>query len=406
MADETSSATASNINSDGSINRGLIGRLWYNKESRALISQIAIIGGVVLFVLFIANNTYENLARLGAATGFDFLWAPSNYDINQHFIEYSSRSSHMDAYIVGVFNTLLVAIVGCFLATVIGFAAGVLRLSHNWLISRLAYVYVEFTRNVPVLLQILLWYSLILLMPRVKQAVEFAPGFHLSNRGLAMPMPILESGFGAVPIAFVIAIVGAVFFARWAKKRQEETGKYLPVISINIGIIIGLPLFAFLAAGMPITFDMPVLKGFNFKGGMTLRPEFVALTWALSAYTGAFIAEIVRSGIQSVSHGQTEAAYALGVRPSWTMRLIVVPQALRVIVPPLTSQYLNLTKNSSLAIAIGYMDITATIGGITLNQTGQALECIAITMATYLAFSLVISLVMNWYNKRVALVER
>jgi len=386
--------------------RNLVARLWFNRESRAMITQVAIITALALFIAFIWNNTYQNLAKLGVSTGFDFLWQPANYDINQTLFDYSSKSSHFEAYLAGLLNTLLVAVVGCFLATIVGFLAGIFRLSHNWLISRLAYVYVEFTRNVPVLLQILLWYSIILQMPHVKQSIQLAPGFHLSNRGLVMPAPIYEAAFWAVPIAFAVAVIGSIFFARWAKRRQEATGQHLPVVTINSAMIIALPVVAYFAAGMPLTFDVPSLVGFNFKGGMNLRPEFVALTWALAIYTGSFIAEVVRSGIQSVSHGQTEAAYALGIRPNWTMRLIIVPQALRVIVPPLTSQYLNLTKNSSLAIAIGYMDITATIGGITLNQTGQALECIAITMVTYLAFSLIISAFMNWYNKRVAMVER
>ncbi len=371
-----------------------------------MISQVAIIGALALFIAFIWSNTYQNLQRLGVSSGFDFLWQPSGYDINQTFIDYSSRSTHFEAYLAGLLNTLLVAVCGCVLATIVGFVAGILRLSRNWLINRLVYVWVEFTRNVPVLLQILLWYSVILQMPQVKQALEIAPGFHLSNRGLVMPAPVPEPGFSLVPLALLVAVIGTIAFARWAKRRQDATGEHLPVGWIGTGVVLGLPLLAYLATGMPLSFDVPALKGFNFQGGMNLRPEFVALTWALAVYTGAFIAEIVRSGIQSVSHGQTEAAYALGLRPNWTMRLITIPQALRVIVPPLTSQYLNLTKNSSLAIAIGYMDVTATIGGITLNQTGQALECIAITMATYLAFSLFISSVMNWYNRRVAVVER
>jgi general L-amino acid transport system permease protein len=386
--------------------RSLIGRLWFDKRSRAMIVQVIIIAVVALFIAFIWHNTYENLKQLGVSSGFDFLWQSSGYDINQHLIPYSSVSTHFDAYTVGLINTLLVAVAGCALATLIGFIGGVLRLSNNWLISRISYCYVEFTRNVPVLLQILLWYGIILKLPMVRSAIELAPGFHISNRGLVMPLPIIEPGFAATPIAFVIATVGAILFSRWARKRQDETGKTLPAVWVGTGLILGLPILTFLLTGLPLSFEYPEMKGFNFVGGMYLRPEFVALTWALSIYTGAFIAEIVRAGIQSVNHGQAEAAFALGLRPTWSMRLIILPQALRVIIPPLTSQYLNLTKNSSLAIAIGYMDIVATVGGITLNQTGQALECIAMVMLTYLIFSLTISAGMNFYNKRVALVER
>ncbi len=379
----------------------------YDKRARAVLIQIFALAALFAFLAFIVSNTISNLKLLGIETGFGFLSEPSNYDINQKLVEYDSRSTHGRAALVGILNTALVAFCGIILATVLGFIAGVLRLSGNWLVSRLVYCYVEFTRNVPVLLQILLWHGIIVhTLPRPKQALEPASGFFLSNRGFSVPRPEFEPGFTAVIIAFVAAVAGAIWFARYAKRVQEETGRHYPVFSINAGLIIGLPLIVFLAAGLPMSFSWPELKGFNFRGGITVRPEFLALWFALSVYTAAFIAEIVRAGIQSVSHGQTEASYALGVQPNWTMRLIILPQALRVIVPPLISQYLNLTKNSSLAIAVGYMDIVATIGGITLNQTGRALESMAIVLSLYLAFSLLISAIMNWYNKRVALVER
>ena len=381
--------------------------LWTDKRSRGVIIQIIALIALLLFVAFIVNNTINNLENLGVETGYGFLGEPSNYDINQRPIEYDSRSTHARAMLVGIINTGLVAFCGIILATIIGFIAGVLRLSKNFLISKLVYCYVELTRNVPVLLQILLWHGILVhSLPLPKAALNPAEGFFLSNRGFSIPSPQLQPAFWGVVAALVIGIVGAIVFKRHAAKVQEETGKIYPVLSVGIGLVIGLPILTFLVLGMPVTWDMPALKGFNFQGGLTVKPEFLALWFALSVYTASFIAENVRAGIQSVSHGQTEAAYALGLRPNWTMRLVILPQALRVIIPPLISQYLNLTKNSSLAIVIGYMDIVATIGGISLNQTGRALECMSIVLSLYLCFSLFISLVMNWYNKRVALVER
>ncbi len=381
--------------------------LWTDKRSRGVVIQIFALIALLLFIGFIVNNTIRNLELLGVETGYGFLSEPSNYDINQRPVEYDSRSPHSRAMLVGILNTGIVAIAGVIFATVLGFVAGVLRLSGNWLVSRLVYCYVEFTRNVPLLLQILLWYGLIVhSLPRPKQALEPVSGIFLSNRGFALPKPIFESGFEAVLIAFFIAIAGAIFFARYAKKVQEATGKIYPVFTINLAAIVLLPVIVYFLAGSPVTLDWPELKGFNFRGGLSVIPEFIALWFALSIYTAAFIAEIVRAGIQSVSHGQTEAAFALGIKSNWTMRLVILPQALRVIIPPLISQYLNLTKNSSLAIAIGYMDIVATIGGISLNQTGRALECMSIVLSIYLLISLSISMIMNWYNRRVALVER
>ena len=384
-----------------------LGQIWSDQRYRAVVMQILVVSGGFLFVGFLAANAVQNLEALGKTFGFDFLWAPANYDINQTLIPYNSQDTHFRAGVVGLINTGLIAVAGCILATILGFTFGVLRLSKNWLINRLVYCYVEFTRNVPVLLQILLWHGIIvhtLDVPR--NAYNPMEGVFLTNRGFYVPRPVTEDGFIVVVIAFVIAVVGAIWFRRWAKKTQAATGKIYPVFSICLAAIIGLPLIAFFIAGMPLSLDEPALQGFNFQGGMVLKPEFTALWLALSLYTAAFIAEIVRAGIQSVSHGQTEAAYALGVKPTWTMRLIIIPQALRVIVPPLTSQYLNLTKNSSLAIAIGYMDIMATTGGITLNQTGREMECMMIVLMIYLSISLLISSFMNWYNRRIALVER
>ena len=286
----------------------------------------------------------------------------------------------------------------------IGFIVGIMRLSSNWLLSRVAYVYVEFCRNIPLLLQIILWYTVLLQMPRIKQAIEVIHGFFITNRGLYSPRPVYESGFSSVFFTFVIGIVVSIFISKWSKKRQEKTGERFPVILTSLGFIFLLPIILFFILGSPMTFDYPLLKGFNFKGGMVIRPEFIAMFLALSIYTGAFISETVRSGILSVTKGQREASAAIG-KPTWIMRLVILPQALRVIVPPLTSQYLNLTKNSSLGIAVGYADLVHGFGGISLNQTGQAIECMVVTMATYLAISLIISFFMNIYNRSIQFKE-
>ena len=384
-----------------------LGSLWRDKKSRGIIMQIIAVIGIMLFLGNIVSNTVENLDRLGVKVGFDFLTSPANYDINQTLIEYDSSDSHFRAGLVGLLNTLLVAGCGIIVATFLGFTAGVLRLSNNFVLSRLMQVYVEITRNVPVLLQILLWHGIIIhSLPVPKKAEAIMDVVFATNRGVFLPQPVPQEGFGWVWIALLIGIIFAVMFKRYANKVQEQTGKLIPAIWIGAAVIVGLPVIVFLLAGSPIEMSYPALKGFNFKGGFVIKPEFMALWFALSLYTGAFIAEIVRAGIQSVSHGQTEAAHALGIRPNFTMRLVVIPQALRVIIPPLISQYLNLTKNSSLAIAIGYMDLVATIGGISLNQTGRALESMAIVLGVYLFISLFISGLMNLYNKRVALVSR
>ncbi len=381
--------------------------IWTDKKSRQIIIQIFVIVVVLSLFGFFVRNTLNNLELLGREASYSFLFAPSNYDINQHLIEYDSRSTHLRATVVGIINTGLVAFFGIMLATLIGFVAGVSRLSSNFLVNRIAYVFVEFSRNVPILLWILLWHGLIVHnMPHPKQAMAVYDFAFLTNRGIYIPKPLLEPAFWGVAAALAIALAGAYFFSRIAKRKQELTGKQYPVYWVNCSLIVALPLLAFWLLGFPAQLEYPVFKGFNFKGGLVLSPEFIALLIALGVYTGAFIAEIVRSGILAVSHGQTEAAYALGLKPSLAMRMVILPQALRVIVPPMISQYLNLTKNSSLAIAVGYMDIVATIGGISLNQTGRALECMSIVLALYLCISLSISAFMNWYNKRISLVER
>jgi general L-amino acid transport system permease protein len=304
-------------------------------------------------------------------------------------------------------NTLLVAVLGIFFATFIGFFVGIARLSHNWLVARLATVYIEIFRNIPLLLQIMFWYFAVLRpLPRPRQSLNLGDAVFLNNRGLFLPGPVTEQGFWLVGAAFAVAIGLAIYVARWAHLRQEETGQQFPTFTAGLALIVGLPLLVFWLSGSPMHWEYPTLKGFNFSGGLEVIPELAALVLALSIYTGAFIAEAVRSGIMAVTHGQTEAAHALGLRPRVTLKLVVIPQAMRVIIPQLTSQYLNLTKNSSLATAIGYPDLVSVFAGTTLNQTGQAVEVIAMTMGVYLAISLVISMFMNWYNKRKQLVER
>ena len=396
------------ITETGPDTRSPIVRLWRNQKTRSVIIQIVTLTVILTAIALILRNVVINLEAVGKEFSFRFFLYPAGYDITfSPFIEYSSRSTHLRAAAVGILNTMLVAVCGIVLATVMGFTMGILRLSSNWLVNRMVYCFLEFTRNIPVLLHILFIHGLVVtLLPVPKQAMNFSDSFFLTNRGFFIPQPVWEQGAWIVAAGFVISIGFVVFFRRWAKKVQDETGRIYPVFWISTGAIVGVTGVAFLAAGMPLSWTFPELKGFNFKGGLAIRPEFIALWLALSYYTSCFIAEIVRAGILAVSHGQTEAAYALGLRPNRTMQLIIIPQALRVIVPPLTSQYLNITKNSSLAIAIGYMDIVATIGGITLMQTGKEMETMIVVLLIYLTISLVISGIMNWYNKKMALVER
>lgn len=380
---------------------------WNDARIRGRILQVVALALTIGFFAYIIHNTATNLARLGVASGFGFLDSTAGFDIGITLIDYNLTSSNGRAFLVGLLNTLLVSACGIVLATLIGFVMGVLRLSNNWLVAKLATVYVETLRNVPLLLQIVFWYfGVISALPGVRQSLALGDAIFLNQRGLSIPSVIPEPGFSLIPISVLVAIVAAVVIYRWARLRQEKTGQQFPAIWTGIGLILGLPLLAAIATGFPLSWEYPELKGFNFEGGTRILPEFMALLLALSLYTGAFIAEIVRSGIQSVSHGQTEAALAVGLKPSTTLRLIIIPQALRVIVPPLTSQYLNLAKNSSLAVVIGYPDLVSVFSGTVLNQTGQAVEVIVITMAVYMTISLSISMFMNWYNRRVRLVER
>ena len=380
---------------------------WRDPRKRALAFQVVVLASVFAFFAYIFGNTLDNLERRGINTGFDFLNDEAGFGVLQSLIPYDETYSFGRTFLVGLLNTILVSFIGIVFATIIGFVVGVARLSHNWLIRQLASVYIETFRNIPLLLQIVFWYFAFQnLLPHPRHSLALGDAVFLNQRGLYLPAPVGETGIGVVLWAIAIAVAAIVFLTRWAKRRQDATGQPFPIFWVSLGLFAGLPGLAFLAMGQPLSWDYPALRGFNFRGGMAMIPELFALALALAVYTASFIAEIVRSGIQSVSHGQTEAAHALGIRPGVTLRQVIIPQAMRVIIPQITSQYLNLTKNSSLAPAIGYPDLVAVFAGTTLNQTGQAVEIIAITMSVYLTLSLLISAFMNWYNKKMALVER
>ncbi|MEP9378101.1 amino acid ABC transporter permease [Aquabacter sp. CN5-332] len=413
---------------------------WTDPALRSAVIQITLAIALVWMAWSFFANAQANLARQGIASGFGFLDNSAGFGITQTLIPYSESMSYGRAFLVGLLNTLLVAVLGIILATIIGFLVGVARLSKNVVIKLLASAYVEVTRNLPPLFQILFWYLAVLsTMPNPRQSWGFGlqplltwlsnaaaglglapladmlkslagdvsgPSVFLSNRGLVVPRPLFEADFSIVFGIFVAGIVAAFLVSRWARRRQEKTGQQFPSFWVGLGLIVVPAVIAGFVLGWPVSFEKPELRGFNFAGGIRVIPEFVSLVVALSIYTAGFIAEIVRAGILAVSKGQTEAAHSLGLRSGPTLRLVVIPQAMRVIVPPLTSQYLNITKNSTLGVAVGYPDLFAVFAGTTLNQTGQAIEIIALTMAVYLAISIFTSIVMSWYNKRVALVER
>ena len=385
--------------------------LLYNPALRSVVYQVVTLVVIIAAVWYAWNNVVQNLARANMTAGFGFLNSRAGFDVAQSLIDYSSDSTYFRALQVGLINTLVVAAAGIVTATIVGLLVGIGRLSHNWLIARLCTVYVEIFRNIPPLLVIFFWYlGVLALLPSIRtifQHVKDNPDaiFFVSNRGIYMPAPVLGEGFGIVFAAFVIGIVAAIAFTVWANARQRATGQRPPVLWVSLGLILLFPLLVFLVMGSPITLDYPVPGSFNMKGGMVIGPEFLALYLALSLYTASFIAEIVRAGIRGVSKGQSEASYALGLRPGQATRLVVLPQALRIIIPPLTSQYLNLVKNSSLAVAVGYADLVA-VGGTILNQSGKSIEIIAIWMLIYVSISLTTSLFMNWFNAKMALVER
>jgi len=374
---------------------------------RALLYQLVLLALILWFGYQFAINARTNLQAQQITGGFGFLANTAGFGVNQSLIPYDESDSYGRVFFVGLLNTLLVAGIGVVLATVLGFLVGIARLSRNWLLARLAGGYVELIRNLPLLFQILFWYLAVLgTLPGPRQSISLWGGIFLNNRGLIVPMPVAGKGATYVAGAFIFGVLATIALRSWEKRRQARTGQRLPLLWAGFLLVIGLPLTILLAANFPIRFDTPELRGFNFVGGIRLIPEFVALLLALAIYTAAFIAEIVRAGILAVPRGQTEAALALGLRRGLTLRLVIVPQALRVIVPPLTNQYLNLTKNSSLAIAVGYPDLFAVFAGTTLNQTGQAIEIIGITMAVYLCISLLTSALMNWYNARIRVAER
>lgn len=388
--------------------------LWNDPKVRSLVFQALLIFALLFFGYWIINNTIINLEKQKIASGFGFLSTTAGFGIIQKLIPYNEASSYGRAFMVGLLNTLLVAVVGIFIATIIGFVMGIMRLSKNWVISKIATVYIEVMRNIPLLLQIIVWYGLILeFSPDKRDKLSIGNLIHYNISGIRTPAFIAESGFWLTIVAFFVAIAGAVYMARWAKNRQEQTGQPFHTFWACVGLILGLPALMFLVSGMPMSLEYPNFvsegpvfkRGFELGLGSVMIPEFIAMLLALSTYTAAFIAENVRAGILAVSHGQSEAAGALGLRRGHALRLVVIPQALRVIIPPLTSQYLNLTKNSSLAVGIAYPDLVA-VGGTVLNQTGQAIEIIGMWMLIYLSISLATSAFMNWYNAKMALVER
>ena len=379
---------------------------WRNPAIRGVLYQILFVAVIVALGAFLVHNTLVNLRRQNIASGFGFLDREAAFGIGESLIAYSPADTYARAFLVGLLNTLYVAGLGIVLATILGTVMGIARLSSNWLVRKLAQIYVETFRNIPLLLQLFFWWGLLREMaPPPRQAWRPLPDVFVSNRGIAYPVPEPDPAYGWMALAFCVGVAATIGIYLWARRRQARTGQQFPSGWAGLGLIIGLPAAVFLLSGAPLALDRPELKGFNFAGGHAVSPEFAALLLGLVIYSGAFTAEIVRAGILAVSWGQSEAAMALGLKPGQRMRLIVLPQALRVIVPPMTSQYLSITKNSSLAVAIGYPDLVS-VANTTINQTGQAVEGIAMIMAVYLTISLLISLLMNLYNRAVALVER
>src|SRR5947209_4214455 len=379
------------------LRRALGGRAGWS----GFVLQILFVAALVWLGYEIVANARANLETQRITSGFGFLGNTAGFDVSQALVPYSGSDTYTRVFLVGLLNTLLVSVIGIFFATLIGFLVALGRLSPNWLLSRISGGYVELIRNLPLLFQILFWYLAVLAaLPNPRQSVSLFGSVFLSNRGLVIPRPIGDPGFEPFVFALLIAILGSIGFWRYARRQLFESGKVIKVWPYALGLVIGLPLVSVVIFGPPLSFEVPVLKGFNFAGGSRVIPEFVALTVALSTYTAAFIAEIVRAGILSVHRGQMEAGSSLGLHRGSVLRLIVIPQAMRVILPPLTNQYLNLTKNSSLAVAIGYPDLVSVFAGTTLSQTGQAIEIIGITMGVYLLISLMTSAIMSFYGWR------
>jgi general L-amino acid transport system permease protein len=379
----------------------------YNKTFRDIFSQLLVVIGLVLFLWYITTNLIHNIDQRGIETGFSFFAEKAGFGISESPIEYNNDSTYFRAFLVGLLNTLIVSGVGILFATIIGVVIGIARLSKNFLVAKLALSYIELFRNIPILLQILFWYNIVIAsLPNPKNSINMIETFFLNNRGLYTPKPVAEDGFWIVVMTFFIAIAVVIFLFKKAKQNFENTGKETILFPWAMLIIIGLPLLVFNISGNPMSLDDPVLKGFNFKGGMNFSPEFLALTFALSIYTATYIAEAVRSGIEAVAKGQKEAAASLGLTNYQSLKSVVLPQAIRISIPPIINQYLNLVKNSSLATAIGYPDIVTVFSGTVLNQTGQAIEVILVTMGVYLTFSLVISGILNIVNAKMQIRER
>ena len=379
---------------------------WNDEKTRAILYQIVTAVFVAFLGYYLISNVQTNMEKQSIASGFGFIEKEAAFEIGESLIEYSAADTYGRALLVGVLNTLKVSLVGMILTTILGTVVGVCTLSSNWLISKIGFLYVEIFQNVPVLLQLFFFYALFYeIFPGPRQALNPVAGVYLTNRGVDFAVPAPDPAWMYMGWAFAAAIVLIWLVNRWAVKRQEQSGQQFPTFWVGLGMLIGLPLLAWILNGAPTQMDVPVLKGFNFQGGRNISPEFSALLIGLVLYTASFIAQIVRAGIQSISHGQTEAAMSIGLKPSLVLKLVIFPQALRVIVPPLTSQLLNLTKNSSLAVAIGYPDFVQ-VAGTTINQTGQAVEGVALMMVVYLTFSLLTSAFMNWYNKKIKIVER
>lgn len=379
---------------------------WRDARLRGIAAQVITVATVAGLGVYFAHNAIVNLQQRGIASGFGFLHREAAFEISSALIDYSPASTYGRALVVGILNTLLVSFIGIVLTTIFGTLLGIARLSSNWLIQRVTGGYIEIMRNTPLLLQLIVWWDLLRVSaPLPREAIKVLPGVFVSNRGLNLPVPVGHPIHLWMVAAGIAGMIATAAVAHWAHRRQELTGRQFPIMGVGTALVLGPPLLLFLLAGAPLQLDMPELQGFNFVGGESVTPEFAALLFGLVAYTSAFAAEIVRSGILSVSKGQTEAASALGLKPGWTLRLVVLPQAVRVIVPPMTSEYLSLTKNSSLAVYIGFPDFVS-IANTEANQTGQVVEVIAILMAVYLTISLTISVLMNFYNRYVALVER
>jgi len=378
-----------------------------NPKVRGMLFQVLTILSLVAFLWYIGANTLDNIEQRGIKTGFSFLNSSAGFDINETPITFSSSDTHGRVFLVGLSNTLIITFFGIIFSTLLGLLIGVLRLSNNWLIKKLAAGYIDIFRNIPILLQILFWYNILIsALPSPKQSIDFFGSIFMNNRGLYLPLPEMNLTTILVVSSFVISIIAIFVLNKWANKRQEDTGEDFPVILVGLGLLIFVPIIAYFIGGSNFNFDYPALRGFNFTGGKVISPEFLALTFALVIYTATFIAEAIRSGIEAVSKGQKEAASSIGLSSYQALKLVVLPQAIRIAIPPVINQYLNLAKNSSLAAAVGYPEIVTLFAGISLNQTGQAIEILAITMLVYLTISLAVSAVLNWFNHKMKIKER